>query len=65
MGWDLFSIVEFILVFGMLLLLYYDKVSANTASSFSQCYERSDRSQDARRGSQDQTNSFQNIYDML
>ena len=28
----------------------YDKVSANTASSFSQCYEKSDGSQDPLRG---------------
>ena len=31
----------------------YYKVSANTASWFSQCYEKSDGSQDARRGSPD------------
>ena len=33
-----------------------DKVSANTASWFSQCYEKSDRSQDARRRSPDLPN---------
>ena len=31
----------------------YDKVSANNASSFPQCYEKYDGSQDARRGSPD------------
>ena len=31
----------------------YDKVSANTASSFPQCFEKYDGSQDKRRGSPD------------
>ena len=34
----------------------YDKVSANTASSFSQCYEKSDGSQDPLRGTPDLPN---------
>ena len=33
-----------------------DKVSPNTASWFPQCYEKSDGSQDARRGSSDMAN---------
>ena len=34
----------------------YDKVSANATSSGSQCYKKSDGSQDARRGSPDVPN---------
>ena len=50
--------------------LPYDKVSANTASCESQCYQKSEGSQDARRGPQvnqvdRQINSFQNMCDML
>ena len=37
-------------------LISYDKVSANTASSVPKCYKKSDRSQDAHRGSPDMPN---------
>ena len=37
-------------------LISYDKVSANTASSVPKCYNKSDRSQDAHRGSPDMPN---------
>ena len=37
----------------------YDKVSANNASSFPQCYEKYDGSQDARRGSLNASNQLQ------
>ena len=50
----------------------YEKVSANTANWFPQCYEKSYRSQDARKYAHmqiyqinQQTNSFQNMCDML
>ena len=38
------------------LLSSYDKVSGNTACWFPKCYKKSDRSQDARRGSPDMPN---------
>ena len=47
----------------------YNKVSANTASSVPQSYEKSEGSQDARRGSPDMPNQpleqqFQDMYGM-
>ena len=45
------------------ILISLDKVSANTASSFSKCYKKSDGSQIYQINSQ--INSFQNMYGML